>query len=144
MTTLLAAITSHGVIATLAYAGVGALLLIAGSLVVDLVTPGRLFELLRQGSPNAAALLVGNLIAVAMIVFGAGMTADDSTWSGLGSMALYGGIGIAAQAVLLAVIDNLIGVDYDEVLPAARLHPASVVAGVASVALGSIMVVAVV
>lgn len=144
MNPLLAAVTTDGVLATLAYAALGATMLVLGSVAVDLVTPGKLFELLRRGSPNAAALIVANLIAVAMIVFGAGITADDSTWDGLGSMALYGSIGIAAQALLLFVIDNLMKIDFDEVLPDLRLQPAAVVAATASVALGSTMVVAVV
>ena len=144
MNPLLAAVTTDGVLATLAYAALGATMLVLGSVAVDLVTPGKLFELLRRGSPNAAALIVANLVAVAMIVFGAGMTADDSTWDGLGSMALYGSIGIAAQALLLFVIDNLMKIDFDEVLPDLRLQPAAVVAATASVALGSTMVVAVV
>lgn len=144
MNPLLAAITTDGVVATVLYAVLGAAMLVLGTAVVDMVTPGRLFELLRRGSPNAAALIIGNMAAVAMIVFAAGFSSDDSTWEGLGSMALYGSIGIAAQAVLLYAIDNLLQIDFDEVLPDLRLQPATVVAAVASFALGLTMVVAVV
>jgi uncharacterized membrane protein YjfL (UPF0719 family) len=143
--TLLANLSAEGVVATLAYALAGGGLLVVGYVVLDLVTPGRFIERLRDdGSANAAALAVGNLIAVATVIAAAGLASPDDTANGLASMAGYGAVGIAAQAVLLLGVSARLRADIDKLLRTPGLRPLAVVVSAASVALGAITAVAVV
>lgn len=142
---MLAALTLDGVAATVAYAAVGGLLLVAGYVALDLVTPGVFLQRLRDdASANAAALAIGNLSAVTIVVTAAGLTSPEATGDGLVSMAGYGAVGIAVQAVLLMAVSTALRGEIDKLLRNPVLHPLAVVVAVASVALGAVTAVAVV
>ena len=67
-----------GVLATLAYAAVGTVVLALGYVVLDAITPGNLRHLVyADHNPNAAVLAGANVLAVAGIVTTAIVTADD-------------------------------------------------------------------
>lgn len=143
--TVVANLSVDGVTATVAYATLGAVLLVAGYVVLDLVTPGRFTERLRDdASANAAALAVGNLVAVATVVATAGLTSPDATGDGLASMAGYGAVGIAVQAVGMLGLSAVLRADIDKLLRTVELRPLAVVVAAASVSLGALTAVAVV
>ena len=67
-----------------------------GFVMVDLLTPGKLRDLIwRDKNPNAALLLAANQLGIAVIVFTAIFTSYDSFGQGLASTLIFGIIGIA-------------------------------------------------
>jgi hypothetical protein len=142
---LLAEISADGVIATVLYGVVGAAMLAAGYVVLDLATPGSFMERLRRDrSPNAGALAMANLTAVGLIVAVAGLTSsDDSLGDGLLSLLLYGSLGIGLQAALLVAVERGLRDELDTLLRSEKLDPLATTLAVASVALGAITAVAV-
>jgi uncharacterized membrane protein YjfL (UPF0719 family) len=143
---LLAEVSTDGVIATVLYGVVGAAMLVAGFVVLDLATPGSFVERMRRDrSRNAAALAMANLTAVGLIVAVAGWTSssEDSLAEELLSMVLYGGLGIALQAAFLVVIERGLRDEMDDMLRSETLDPLASTLAVASVVLGVIAAVAV-
>jgi uncharacterized membrane protein YjfL (UPF0719 family) len=141
---MIAALSLDGILATVAYAATGGVLLAVGYVVLDLVTPGRFTDLLRDGgSANAAALAMGNLAAVTIVVATAGLSSPDETVDGVISMAGYGAIGVVAQAAWLVALSAGLRGDVGKLLLTRELHPLSVVVATASVALGVVTAVAV-
>ena len=141
----LADISADGALATVLYALVGSILLVVGLAVLDLVTPGSLAERVRvDHSPNAGVLVSANLVAVTTIVAVAGITATtDDLGDGLGSMAFYGALGIALQAVVLFVVERSLKGQLDTLLRSDRLDPMATTLATVVVALGVITAVAV-
>lgn len=143
---LLAEISTDGVVATVLYGVVGAAMLLAGFVVLDLVTPGSLVERIRRDhSHNAAALAMANLAAVGLIVAVAGWTSSDeeSLAEELLGLALYGGLGILLQAAFLVVVERGLRDELDSLLRSETLDPLASTLAVASLALGVIAAVAV-
>jgi uncharacterized membrane protein YjfL (UPF0719 family) len=95
-------------LATVAFAAVGMVLLAAGYAVVDLLTPGRLGQLVFvQHRRDASVVLAGNLVALGAIVATAIYTAESSTWYALAETVAFGVIGIALLGVAFLVLDLL-------------------------------------
>lgn len=141
---VLAEVTVDDVVATVLYAVVGAGMLLAGFVVLDLATPGSFVERIRRDhSPNAGALAMANLVAVGLIVAVAGLTSDGSVGEGLLSMIVYGGIGIGLQAIFLVAIERGLREELDGLLRSTTLDPLASTLAVASVVLGAIAAVAV-
>ncbi|MGI8800111.1 MAG: DUF350 domain-containing protein, partial [Pseudonocardia sp.] len=75
MTSVLAAIDAdyfsiigRGIGAIVLYALLGTLLLMIGFYAIDLTTPGKLNQMVRQGLPNAVAVTSAGMISMAFIV----------------------------------------------------------------------------
>jgi uncharacterized membrane protein YjfL (UPF0719 family) len=143
-TVLLAEVTVDDVVATVLYGGVGAAMLVVGFVVLDLATPGSFVERIRQDrSRNAGALAIGNLVAVGLVVSVAGFTSDGSVGEGLASMLVYGGLGIALQAVFLLAMSWSLRREMDGLLRAIELDPLALTVAVAGVMVGVVTAVAV-
>jgi uncharacterized membrane protein YjfL (UPF0719 family) len=98
----------RGVLATLAYAAVGAVVLAVGYVVLDAITPGNLRHLVyTDHNRNAAVLSGANVLAVAGIVTTAIVTSDDVLARGVVDALVYGLLGIALLAVSFKVLDLL-------------------------------------
>ena len=95
-------------VATVAFAGVGIVLLALGYLVVDLLTPGHLGRhVFVDHRRDAALVLAANLLALGGIVATAIYTAEGSTWYALGETAAFGLVGVALLGVAFVVLDRL-------------------------------------
>ena len=89
-----------GVLATLAYAAVGTLVLALGYVVLDAITPGNLRHLVYTDHNSNAAVLVGaNVLALGAIVTTAIVTSDDDLGRGVVEAGVYGLLGVALLAV---------------------------------------------
>lgn len=98
-----------GLLATVAYFIVGAIILAGGFLVLDWLTPGDLRkQVYITRNPNAAILLAGNHIALAMVITTAILVSDEGYAQGLLESAVYGVLGIILQAIALRVLDALV------------------------------------
>jgi hypothetical protein len=107
----------------------GIALMAVGFVVVDMLTPGRLRELIwHQRSGNAALLLAANQVGIALIVFTAIFTSYDDFGKGLASTALFGLIGIALMGLAFLVLDWLTPGKLGEVIAEIEPHPAARVA----------------
>ena len=97
-----------GVLATLAFAAVGTLVLGLGYVVLDAITPGNLRHLVYEDHNGNAAVLAGaNVLALAGIVVTAIATSDDDLGKGVLDALVYGLIGIALLALAFKVLDRL-------------------------------------
>jgi len=90
----------------LAYAGVGLAILVAGFFVLDLLTPGKLGQLVIDGNPNAAILSAATLVSLGLILwFAIFFTGGD--WDGLDDTLVYGSVGVGAQLAGFMILDLL-------------------------------------
>jgi uncharacterized membrane protein YjfL (UPF0719 family) len=107
---------------------VGIGLMALGFLLVDLLTPGKLRDLIFvERNPNAGLLLAANQLGIALIVFTAIFTSFDSFGQGLASTVLFGIIGIAIMGVAFVVLDLITPGKLGEVICAPERHPAAMV-----------------
>jgi hypothetical protein len=84
--------------------GIG--LMAVGFLLIDLLTPGKLRDLIWvDRNPNAALLLAANQLGIAVIVFTAIFTSYNSFGEGLASTLIFGLVGIAIMGLAFLVLD---------------------------------------
>lgn len=121
-----------GAVASLVFGLVGIALMAAGFLLVDLLTPGKLRELIWvERNRNAALLLSANQLGIAVIVFTAIWTTEDSFAQGLASTAIFGLIGIGIMALGFLVLDWLTPGKLGEVICTQDPHPGARVSAAA-------------
>jgi Na+-transporting methylmalonyl-CoA/oxaloacetate decarboxylase beta subunit len=107
---------------------VGIGLMAVGYLLVDLLTPGKLRDLIFvERNPNAALLLAANQLGIALIVFTAIFTSYDSFGQGLASTVIFGIIGIAVMGGAFLVLDILTPGKLGEVICTPERHPGAMV-----------------
>lgn len=116
----------NGAWQSIVFGVVGVGLLAAGFLLVDLLTPGKLRELIwvrRNG--NAGLLLAANQLGIAGIVFTAILTSYSDFAKGLASTIIFGLIGLLVMALAFFVLDLLTPGRLGEVICAEEPHPAA-------------------
>jgi uncharacterized membrane protein YjfL (UPF0719 family) len=123
----------------LAYTGVGLVILVLGFFVLDLLTPGRLGELVMARNVNAAILTSATLVSLGLVEYFAIYYTGDA-WHGLDDAAIFGVVGVAAQAVGFLVLDFLTPGKLGDHVVDATFHPAAVVS--ASVQLSVALIIA--
>jgi len=129
-----------GVGGTLAYAVVGIVLMGLGYGVVDLLTPGKLGELIwRDRNPNAALVLLSGLAGVGLIVVTAILTSDDAIGRGLISTVVYGAMGILLMGVSFLLLDAVTPGKLGETVTERTVHPAAWVTAVVHLAVAGII-----
>ncbi|MCW2715257.1 MAG: hypothetical protein JWN88_2304 [Frankiales bacterium] len=134
----------RGVLATLAYAAVGSLVLGLGYAVLDAITPGNLRHLVyADHNANAAVLAGANVLALGAIVTTAIVTADDDLGKGVLDAAVYGLIGIALLAAAFKVLDRLTPGDLGQICTDPEGSPAVYVTAAFQLALGAVLAAAI-
>ena len=129
-----------GVVGTVAYAVVGVVLMGLGYGLVDLLTPGRLGELIwRDRNPNAALVLLSGLAGVGLIVVTAILTSDDAIVRGLLSTVVYGLLGIVLMGAAFLLLDAVTPGKLGETVTEHALHPAAWVTAVVHLAVAGII-----
>lgn len=129
-----------GVGGTVAYAVVGVVLMGLGYGLVDLLTPGKLGELIwRDRNPNAALVLLSGLAGVGLIVVTAILTSDDAIVRGLLSTVIYGLLGIVLMGASFLLLDALTPGKLGETVTEHALHPAAWVTAVVHLAVAGII-----
>ena len=106
-----------------AWLGVSLAIMVAGFMVVDVLTPGHLRTQVSDNL-NAALLVAGKLVAVGIIVF----TAPDALDEGLLDAVLYGLTGIVASTIVFLLLDLALPVKLRELVAEPEFDPAAVVA----------------
>ena len=92
---------------TLAYAGVGLAILVAGFYVMDLLTPGKLGALVAAGNPNAGLLAATTLVALGLVMWFA-IYFTGAGWGGLDDALVFGAVGVVAQAAGFGIVELVI------------------------------------
>lgn len=115
----------HGVVATVLYFLVGAAVLVAGFLMVNLLTPGDLRRLVFiDRRPNAVVLAATMYVALAIVTIAAIYASSNQLAQGLIGVAVYGIVGVALQGVALVILEIAVPGRFREHIDAPALHPA--------------------
>ena len=131
-------------LAGLAYGAVGLVLLAAGYVAIDLLTPGRLGDLIyRDKNWNAAAVVASGLIAIATIVVTAILTSHDDLDKGLVYSGSFGLLGVILLVISFLVVDKFTPGDLGELVCDQDRHPAVVVTVANHIAVGAIVAAAI-
>ncbi|EEB63627.1 DUF350 domain-containing protein [Corynebacterium amycolatum] len=132
-----------GVPATIGYFLAGALVLVVGFIVLDLITPGKLRDLVFLENRAGAAMIAGSQqIALACIVVSVIRASDDDLMMGLGETLVYGALGIVLQAASLLVLEALIPGRFRDVVMDAKVRPRAMLAATTFIVIGVINAVA--
>ena len=134
----------RGVLATLAYAAVGTVVLALGYAVLDAITPGNLRHLVyADHNTNAAVLAGAHVLAVASLVTTALVTSDDDLVRGVADALVYGLIGIALLAASFKVLDRLTPGDLGAICTDPQGTPAVDVTAAFQIGLGAVLAAAI-
>jgi Na+-transporting methylmalonyl-CoA/oxaloacetate decarboxylase beta subunit len=107
---------------------VGIGLMAVGYLLIDLLTPGKLRDLIWvEKNPNASLLLAANQLGIAAIVFTAIFTSYDDFGQGLASTAIFGILGIAIMGLAFLVLDWMTPGKLGDVICTPERHPGALV-----------------
>ncbi|BCJ51221.1 DUF350 domain-containing protein [Actinoplanes sp. NBRC 14428] len=113
---------------SIVFGAVGIGLMALGFVLVDLLTPGKLRDLIWvEKNPNAALLLAANQLGIAAIVFTAVFTSYTNFGEGLASTALFGVLGIGVMALAFLVLDWMTPGKLGEVICSQERHPGALV-----------------
>jgi len=128
------------VLLTLAYSGVGLVILLAGYFAVDLLTPGHLGrQVMEDRNVNAGLLLTAALISLGLIQWFA-IFFSGGGWDGLVDTAVFGAVGVGLQVVGFLLLDLLTPGKLGELcVSAERFHPAAALAGSVQVAVALVV-----
>ncbi|BCJ45150.1 hypothetical protein GCM10010168_69510 [Actinoplanes ianthinogenes] len=91
---------------SIAFGVIGIGLMALGFVLIDVLTPGKLRDLIwTERNPNASLLLAANQLGIALIVFTSIWTTYDSFGQGLASTLLFGVLGIVIMGLAFLVLD---------------------------------------
>jgi uncharacterized membrane protein YjfL (UPF0719 family) len=128
-----------GALATILYFLVGTAVLILGFVVVDVLTPGKLRQLVFiDRRPNAVMLACANYIALAAVIISAITNSYSKLGQGLVGVAVYGLIGVVLQGVAILSMHFVIPGDFHEHIDEPDLHPAAFATAVMLLAVGGV------
>jgi uncharacterized membrane protein YjfL (UPF0719 family) len=128
-----------GAVATISYFLVGTAVLIVGFIVVDVLTPGKLRQLVFiDRRPNAVILACANYIALAAVIISAITNSYSQLGQGLVGVAVFGLIGVVLQGIALLTLHFVIPGNFHEHIDEPELHPAAFAVAVMLMAVGGV------
>ena len=126
-------------VSTVLYFVVGVFVLVAGFVMIDLITPGRLRQqVFVERRPNAVVVTAAMDASLTLVIVSAIRASSDQLAQGLLDTLVFGLVGVALQGVALAVLEAVVPGHYRSIIDAERFHPASIAAAVALLAVGGI------
>ncbi len=133
----------HGVIATILYFLVGSAVLIAGFLMVDLLTPGNFRRLVFiDRRPNAVVLACAMYAALATVIIAAIYTSSSQLAQGLLGVAVYGIVGVVMQGIALVILEIAVPGRFHDHVNQPELHPAAFATAAMLLAVGGVIAAA--
>lgn len=113
---------------SIVFGGIGIGLMAVGYVLVDVLTPGKLRDLIwHEKNPNASLLLAANQLGIAAIVFTAIFTSYADFSEGLASTLIFGLLGIAIMGLAFLVLDWMTPGKLGEVICTPERHPGAMV-----------------
>ena len=122
----------------LAYTGVGLVILVLGFFVLDLLTPGKLGEMVMNRNTNAAVITAATLFSLGLVLWFA-IYFTGTGWDGLDEVAIFGVVAVAAQAVGFLVLDLITPGKLGAHITDATFHPAAAVSASVQVAVALVI-----
>lgn len=133
-----------GLVATILYFLVGMAVLIVGFVMVDVLTPGKLRQLVFvDRRPNAVVLACAMYIALAIVIISAIVNSYSQLGQGLVGVAIYGLMGVVLQGIALLTLRLMIPGNFHEHVDEPGLHPAAFATAVMLIAVGGVTAAAV-
>ena len=133
----------RSVVATLLYFAAGIVVLAAGFVLVDAITPGKLRrQVFVERRPNAVVLTSAMDLSLAVVIVAAIRASSDQLGQGLIDTLVYGLVGVALQGVALAILEAVVPGRFRNFIDDEHFHPASIAAGVVLLAVGGIIAAA--
>jgi uncharacterized membrane protein YjfL (UPF0719 family) len=133
-----------GVVATILYFLVGMAVLVVGFFMVDVLTPGKLRQMVFvDRRPNAVVLACAMYIALATVIISAIVNSYSQLGQGLIGVAVYGFMGVVLQGIALLTLHLVIPGDFHEHVDEPELHPASFAVALMLLAVGGVTAAAV-
>ena len=130
---------ARGVVAAILYFLVGIAVLVAGFLMVDVLTPGKLRHMVFiDRRPNAVVLTSAMYIALAIVIITAIVTSYSQLGQGLVGVAVYGMIGVVLQGVALLMLHVVVPGNFHEHVDEPELHPAAFATATMLLAVGGV------
>lgn len=132
-----------GVVATILYFLVGMAVLVVGFVMVDVLTPGKLRQMVFiDRRPNAVVLACAMYIALAAVIISAIANSYSQLGQGLVGVAVYGLLGVVLQGIALLTLHFVIPGDFHEHVDEPELHPAAFATATMMLAVGGVTAVA--
>ncbi|OBH06875.1 DUF350 domain-containing protein [Mycobacterium sp. E1747] len=135
---------TQGVVAVVLYFAVGVVVLTAGFLMVDVLTPGNLRQLVFiDKRPNAVVLASAMYIALAIVIISAIASSYSQLGQGLVGVAVYGLVGVLLQGGALLILQIAVPGQFREHVDEPELHPAAFATATMLVAVGGVIAAAI-
>jgi len=132
-----------GVVATVLYFLVGMAVLVVGFVMVDVLTPGKLRQMVFvDRRPNAVVLACAMYVALAAVIISAIANSYSQLGQGLVGVAVYGLLGVVLQGIALLTLHFVIPGDFREHVDEPELHPAAFATATMMLAVGGVTAVA--
>lgn len=129
----------NGVAGTLAYFVLAAVILVVGFVILDLITPGKLHELVFvHHLPNAAVITVAQQVSIGIIVVTAVLTSSGNLTQGLIETAVFGALGLVIQVIVMALLEVFTPGRFRDLVEDPKLRSGAVVASVLLVVVGAV------
>lgn len=129
----------QNVVGSVLYFLVGVLVLAAGFVMVDVLTPGNLRrQVFVERRPNAVAITAAMDVSLSAIIITAIHSSSDRLGQGLIDTLIYGLIGVALQGLALVVVELLAPGHFRNDINAEEFHPAALSVAVVLLAIGGI------
>lgn len=129
----------------LSFCGVALVMLLLGFLLIDLLTPGRLSELIwTERNRNASVIVSMGFVAQGIIVAAAIWASNSEFVEGLITTAAYSLIGLLVNAAVLFVVDRFTPGDVRSTIVHDEPHPGSWVIGTLRVVVAGIIALAII
>lgn len=129
----------QNVVSSALYFVVGVLVLAAGFVMVDVLTPGNLRrQVFVERRPNAVAITAAMDVSLAAIIVTAIHASSDRLGQGLIDTLIYGLIGVALQGLALVAVELLAPGPFRSDINAEEFHPAALSVAVVLLAVGGI------
>lgn len=130
---------TQNVVAAMLYFVVGIVVLGAGFLMADVLTPGSLRDqVFVQHRPNAVAVAVGMYIALALVTITAIVASSAQLGQGLVDSLVHGLVGVVLQGAALVALEVLVPGRFRDLIDDEKLHPGAVATAVILVAVGGV------
>ena len=115
-----------GAVATILYFLVGMAVLVVGFYMVDVLTPGKLRQMVFvDRRPNAVVIACAMYIALTIVIITAIANSYSQLGQGLVGVAVYGLMGVILLGIALLTLHLVIPGNFHEHVDEPELHPAS-------------------
>jgi uncharacterized membrane protein YjfL (UPF0719 family) len=133
-----------GAVATILYFVVGMAVLLVGFFMVDVLTPGKLRQLVFiDRRPNAVVVAGAMYIALTTVIVSAIVNSYSQLGQGLIGVAVYGLMGVVLLGIALLTMHLVIPGDFHEHVDDPELHPGSFAVALILLAVGGVTAAAV-